>query len=74
MGVVWRGRDARLNREVAVKVMRHGLAGRPPLRARFVAEAQVTSQLQHPGVPPVHELGTLPDGRPFFVMKVVKGS
>src|SRR5262249_41448568 len=39
----------------------------------FLEEAQVCGQLQHPGVPPVHELGTLPDGRPFFAMKLVKG-
>src|SRR5581483_1444380 len=41
--------------------------------ARFVAEAQITGQLQHPGIPAVHELGTLPDGRPFLAMKLVKG-
>src|SRR5581483_10066840 len=43
------------------------------VRARFVAEAQITGQLQHPGIPAVHELGTLPDGRPFLAMKLVKG-
>jgi hypothetical protein len=40
---------------------------------RFVAEAKITSQLQHPGIPAVHELGELPDGRPFLAMKLVKG-
>src|SRR5262249_48333122 len=34
---------------------------------------QVTAQLQHPGVPPVHQVGALPDGRPFLVMKLIKG-
>jgi serine/threonine protein kinase len=73
MGVVWRGRDRRLQRDVAIKVMKEELAGRPQLGPRFLEEAQVTSQLAHPAIPPVHELGELPDGRPYFVMKLVKG-
>jgi serine/threonine-protein kinase len=73
MAVVWLGRDTRLNRDVAVKVMQQRYAGHPQYHRRFVEEAQVASQLQHPGIPPVHELGTLPDGRPYFAMKVVKG-
>jgi dipeptidyl aminopeptidase/acylaminoacyl peptidase len=73
MGVVWLGRDTRLNRDVAVKVMQARLADQPHLVRRFVEEAQLTSQLQHPGIPPVHELGELADGRPYFCMKVVKG-
>ena len=40
---------------------------------RFEEEAQLTSQLQHPGIPPVHETGRLADGRPYFCMKIVKG-
>ena len=40
---------------------------------RFVDEARITGQLQHPAIPPVHELGTLPDGRPFLAMKLIKG-
>ena len=40
-----------------------------PAAARFVGEAKVTGQLQHPGIPPVHELGTLADGRPFLAMR-----
>src|SRR5262245_48183655 len=74
MGVVWPGSDTRLNRPVAVKVMRHRLLGNASAEQRFIEEAQVASQLEHPAIPPVHDLGTLPDGRPFFVMKVVKGS
>jgi serine/threonine-protein kinase len=73
MGVVWRGRDRRLGREVAVKVMKAGLAGEPRLARRFLEEAQVASQLAHPAIPPIHELGELPDGRPYFVMKLVQG-
>src|SRR5262249_22198278 len=40
---------------------------------RFLNEARITGQLQHPGIPPVHEVGELPDGRPFLVMKLIKG-
>jgi serine/threonine-protein kinase len=73
MGVVWRGLDRRLRRDVAVKVMKAELAGRPQLSRRFLEEAQVASQLVHPAIPPVHELGELPDGRPYFAMKLVEG-
>ncbi len=47
--------------------------GNPNVVRRFVEEAQLTSQLQHPAIPPVYEMGQLPDGRPFFCMKVVRG-
>jgi tRNA A-37 threonylcarbamoyl transferase component Bud32 len=40
---------------------------------RFEKEAQITGQLQHPGIPPIHQLGKLDDGRPFFTMKLIKG-
>jgi serine/threonine-protein kinase len=72
MGTVLRARDPHLNRDLAVKVFRGSHAG-PDLLRRFVEEAQVCSQLQHPSIVPVHDLGTLPDGRPFFAMKLVKG-
>jgi hypothetical protein len=73
MGVVWLGRDLRLKRDVAVKVMHDKWCGHPQFGRRFTEEAQVASQLQHPAIPPVHELGELPDGRPYFAMKLVKG-
>src|SRR5262249_40632863 len=40
---------------------------------RFLEEARITGQLQHPGIPPVHEIGRLEDGRPFFSMKLIEG-
>ena len=40
---------------------------------RFLEEARITGQLQHPGVPPVHQIGRLSDGRPFLAMKLIKG-
>jgi serine/threonine protein kinase len=73
MGTVYAARDVVLNRDVAVKVLRADLQGRPGIARRFIEESQITSQLQHPGIPPVHDLGELPDGRPFLVMKLIKG-
>src|SRR5438067_2519974 len=68
MGVVYAARDLALDREVAVKVMLPGLSA-----GAFERESRVTARLPHPGVPPVHALGTLPDGRPFLAMKLIKG-
>jgi eukaryotic-like serine/threonine-protein kinase len=73
MGLVLRVRDRALNRELALKTLRQPLPADDSLLRRFHEEAHLTAQLQHPGVPPVHEAGTLPDGRPFFAMKLVKG-
>ena len=73
MGAVLRGRDAALNRDLALKVLLDQHRDRADLVDRFVEEAQICGQLQHPGVVPVYELGTLPDLRPFFAMKLVKG-
>jgi tetratricopeptide (TPR) repeat protein len=73
MGVVYRARDTALHRDVAVKVLQERFPAESAAARRFVEEAQITSQLQHPGIPPVHDVGTLPDGRPFLVMKLIKG-
>lgn len=73
MGVVLRGRDPDLKRELAIKVLRDRQKGNVEAVRRFIEEAQITGQLQHPGVVPVHEFGQFPDGRPFFTMKLVKG-
>ena len=68
-----RCRDRVLNRELAVKVPRAKYVGVPGFLERFKEEAQIASQLMHPGIAPVHELGTLPDGRPYFTMKLIGG-
>src|SRR5262245_51975457 len=62
MGVVYRATDTVLGREVAVKVLQERFAAGSPVARRFVDEARITGQLQHPGIPAVHDLGTLPDG------------
>jgi hypothetical protein len=73
MGVVHRGRDVALNREVAIKLLQAKFPADGPTARRFVEEAQITGQLQHPSIPAVHHVGTLPDGRPFLAMKLIKG-
>lgn len=73
MGAVLKGRDPDLGRELAVKVLLDSHRDHPDLVRRFVEEAQIAGQLQHPGVVPVYELGQFPDARPYFVMKLVKG-
>ncbi len=73
MGAVLRGRDVDLGRELAVKVLLESHRDKPDLVRRFVEEAQIGGQLQHPGVVPIYELGSFADRRPFFAMKLVKG-
>ena len=73
MGVVMRGHDTDLCRDVAMKILNKELADRPEVIQRFVEEAQIGGQLQHPGIVPVYELGLMADERPYFTMKLVKG-
>src|SRR4029077_15115853 len=73
IGVVYRGRDRHLGRDLAVKVLREAYRDKPEARGRFIAEARVGSQLQHPAIVPVYEQGLLDDGRPYFTMKLVEG-
>src|SRR5215472_3283784 len=73
MGVVYRARDAALDRDVAVKLLSERYPVDSPAAQRFVSEARITGQLQHPGIPAVHQVGTLAAGRPFLVMKLIKG-
>jgi eukaryotic-like serine/threonine-protein kinase len=73
MGAVLRGRDPDLGRDLALEVLLDKHRERPDLVDRFVEEAQICGQLQHPGVVPVYELGTMADHRPFFTMRLVKG-
>jgi serine/threonine-protein kinase len=73
MGVVLRVRDSVLGRSLALKALLEEHKDRPELVRRFLDEARLMGQLQHPGVPPVHDLGELPDGRPFFALKLIKG-
>src|SRR5689334_23126761 len=73
MGVILKGHDTDLGRDVAVKVLDGKLAKRPEVVQRFVEEAQIGGQLQHPGIVPVYELGLMAGDVPYFTMKLVKG-
>ncbi len=73
MGTVYRATDTTFRREVAVKLLQEQFAPDSGTARRFADEAHITGQLQHPGIPPVHDFGTLPDGRPFLAMKLIKG-
>jgi serine/threonine protein kinase len=72
MGVIYAARDVKLDRRVALKVL--DAADRSgDLARRLVREAQVLARLEHPGIVPVHDVGTLQDGRVFYTMKFVEG-
>jgi len=73
MGEVLLVTDHDLRRQIAMKIMRPNLALVKENRAKFIAEAQATSQLEHPGIPPVHDLGVASDGNVYFTMKLVRG-
>jgi serine/threonine protein kinase len=73
MGTIYRATDATLGREVAIKVLQERFAADSATARRFTDEARIAAQLQHPGIPPIHDLGTFPDGRPFLAMKLIKG-
>jgi serine/threonine-protein kinase len=75
MGVVWRATDTRLNRSVAVKVLKHEYADDPQFRTRFDTEARNAAALQHPGIAGVFDYSSDPsgEGSPYIVMELVEG-
>jgi CRP-like cAMP-binding protein len=73
MGVVHRVLERSLNRVVALKVLKPEKATLAGGHERFIAEAQITGQLEHPYIVPVYELGVDDDGRTFFTMKLLEG-
>jgi tetratricopeptide (TPR) repeat protein/tRNA A-37 threonylcarbamoyl transferase component Bud32 len=74
IGRVWLARDASVGRDVALKELRPERAGNPAVWARFLKEAQVTGQLEHPGIVPVYEVGRrTEDKQPFYTMRFVRG-
>lgn len=73
MGAVYAARDRTLGRDVAVKVLDRAESG-DEAASRLLDEAKILGTLEHPGIVPVHDAGTLPDGRVFYVMKLVRGA
>jgi serine/threonine-protein kinase len=72
-GSIRRVLDRRLQRHVAMKMLAPRLAVRQRYVERFVREARIVAQLDHPNVPPIHDLEFDPQGRPYFTMKLVDG-
>jgi serine/threonine protein kinase len=73
MGAVYSAHDQMLDRDVAVKVVdRTGV--NEETAARLLLEARILARLEHPAIVPIHDAGTLPDGRVFYVMKLVRGA
>jgi tRNA A-37 threonylcarbamoyl transferase component Bud32 len=73
MGRIHLFQDARIGRDVAMKVLRKRYARHPDTVARFVREARIQGQLEHPSIVPVYDLSRTPDGRICFTMKRVHG-
>lgn len=72
MGIVYRAQQISLDREVAIKMILKDQLATQQERQRFFAEARATAKLEHPGIVPVYDVGEI-DGRPYFVMKFIKG-
>ncbi len=73
LGEVYVALDHELNRQVALKEIQGDYAFRESSRNRFIAEAEITGGLEHPGIVPVYGLGTYDDGRPYYAMRLIKG-
>jgi serine/threonine-protein kinase len=73
LGAVFVAVDDELHREVALKQILESHADDPLSRERFIAEAEITGALEHPGVVPVYGLGTDARGRPYYAMRFIKG-
>jgi serine/threonine-protein kinase len=73
IGQVWLARDCELQRDVALKVIQDRFAERSDQRARFILEAEITGNLEHPGIVPVYSLGRNAAGRPYYAMRFIRG-
>lgn len=74
LGIVFRGFDRQLHRDVAIKFVRERRRNNPLDVQRFRVEAEITSRLDHPGVVPVHGYGLTANGVPFYAMRMVEGN
>ena len=72
MGLIYRARDPRLGRDVALKVLAEPLAQTPETRARFEREAQAIAALSHPNILAIHDFG-VERGAPYAVMELLEG-
>ena len=73
LGRIWIARDHALNRDVAVKIVSPHLISYASIHERFRREARIISILEHPGIAPIHSVGTTPSGNPYIAMRLVPG-
>lgn len=73
-GMIYAARHHVLGRDAAVKVLRSELVGSPTMVARFLREATAVNMIRHPNIVDIYEFGELPDGRPFYVMELLRGT
>ena len=73
MGAVLKIEDHDFRRGAAMKVIHARFADQPEALERFLAEAQITAQLEHPNIVPIHDLGTMADGTLYYTMKLIEG-
>jgi hypothetical protein len=73
MGEVWRARDTRLGRSVALKLLSAASVGNALARERLIREARATAALEHDGIVHVYDVGETPDGGAFLVMEILRG-
>jgi serine/threonine-protein kinase len=72
VGLVTSALDRTIGRTVAVKTLKQGRESDANVARRFIDEAHVTAQLEHPNIVPVYDMGWLPDGQPYYTMRIVK--
>ena len=73
VGAVYKAHDDDLGRSLAVKMLLDDHRSNPEMLQRFMEEAQISGQLQHPGIVPVHDVGLFDAEKPYFAMKLIKG-
>src|SRR3954471_21978726 len=74
MATVYRAKDRRLGREVAVKIIHRHLRENAEVGARFIAEARAAAKLHHPGIVEVYDVSTEDDGERFLVVELIRGT
>ncbi|MEO7330683.1 MAG: serine/threonine-protein kinase, partial [Minicystis sp.] len=72
VGKVIRARDRSIGRTVALKTLKDDGEEQPEVIDRFLLEARISAQLEHPNIVPVYDIGSLPNGKPYYTMRVVK--
>ncbi|UCE59903.1 MAG: SUMF1/EgtB/PvdO family nonheme iron enzyme [Phycisphaerales bacterium] len=74
VGIVYKAVQKSIDRNIAVKMAKAGVGKDANAKQKFVSEARITGRLDHPNIVPIHDLNTTPDGKPFYTMKMVRGT